>query len=109
MPQGEGSATVRARVVAARAVQAERYGSESTTNASARASAVQAAAVLSEAARAELGQAIDLLALSGRGADRVVRVARTLADLEGAAAVSRDHVAEAVAYRAPGVAGRERP
>ena len=47
-----------------------------------------------------LAGAVDRLGLSGRGFDRTIKVARTIADLEGAEAVGTDHVAEALAYRA---------
>ena len=46
-----------------------------------------------------LGRAVDHMALTGRGFDRVIKVARTVADLAGAARVSEQHVAEALSYR----------
>ena len=52
-----------------------------------------------EAGRALLAQAVDRLRLSARGFHRVLKVARTLADLEGGEAVKRRHIAEALSYR----------
>jgi magnesium chelatase family protein len=56
-------------------------------------------APLSDRARALLLQASARLGLSARGFDRVRRVARTIADLDGASAIAPEHVAEAVRYR----------
>jgi magnesium chelatase family protein len=54
---------------------------------------------LSSDAEATLASAVDRLSLTGRGFDRAIKVARTIADLEGAEVVSRDHVAESLSYR----------
>jgi len=107
----EGSAAVAARVAAARAVQAERYGRPGMRagevrrlNAEADGETLDAVASPDPAGRTLLGEAAERLRLSARGYHRVLRVARTLADLEGADAVRRLHVAEALSYRrvAPG-------
>ncbi|EGP09380.1 ComM-like protein [Bradyrhizobiaceae bacterium SG-6C] len=100
----EGSAEVAARVAAARAIQAERYGAlglpQIRTNAEA------PAAVLEEIARTDaqgqklLRDAAESMRLSARGYHRVLRVARTLADLDGAEVIARLHLAEALSYRA---------
>ncbi|HEX2049564.1 MAG TPA: YifB family Mg chelatase-like AAA ATPase [Actinomycetota bacterium] len=95
---GESSDDVRARVQQARARQEARYGA-GVTNASAARRAVHAAAALDASSRAALGDAVDALGLSGRGVERVVRLARTIADLDGAARVRDDDVAEALSYR----------
>lgn len=93
---GESSELVRARVEAARAIQRERYAG--ANNASADRCVVRRAE-LSQPSLGLLGAAIDAYDLSGRGVDRVVRVARTIADLDGSAAVSSDHMGEALTYR----------
>ncbi|MBA3764199.1 MAG: hypothetical protein H0X05_01665 [Actinobacteria bacterium] len=51
------------------------------------------------AAESLLGGAVDQLGLTGRGFDRAIKVARTVADLDGAEVVDRDHVSEALSYR----------
>ena len=98
-PRADPSDVVRARVEEARGRQRLRYGSEVVTNASCRSSVLQPALRLEAAARAVLELAADALALSGRGLDRVGRVARTIADLDGSDGVGEDHVAEALSYR----------
>ncbi|MCB2102936.1 MAG: YifB family Mg chelatase-like AAA ATPase [Rhodobacterales bacterium] len=109
-PPAEGTAQVAARVAEARAKQRERFDSLHTegpaprTNAEADGELLERIAAPDDAGRALLTQAVDRLRLSARGYHRVLRVARTLADLEGAEAVRRLHIAEALTYRrlAPG-------
>ena len=101
-PDGESSYEIRKRVESARALQAERYSSTTVTNASATKAQLESAIELSASARHTLGSAIDSLALSGRGLDRVLRVGRTLADLEQRGGVIDDDIAEALAHRALG-------
>lgn len=107
-PAGETSAEVRARVERAREVQRLRYGSSLVTNASATKRMLDASLCLTTDAKIELSEAIDGLGLSGRGVDRVVRVARTFADLAGSDAIDAAHVMRAVYLRTqhwgPGVA-----
>lgn len=98
--EGEPSSVVRSRVEKARDLQALRYGSSTTTNASCRKAQLQAAVSLTPSSRRTLGLAIDSLRLSGRGVDRVLRVARTLADLDGRDAVGDEDVGEAIVLRA---------
>ena len=99
----ESSADVRARVMAARAVQAERYRVLEAK--SVRCNADCAGPLLEEVATPEkagmrlLREAAETLRLSARGYHRTLRVARTLADLDGADRVARLHVAEALSYR----------
>ena len=98
---GPTSAEVAARVAAARAVQAERYADAGDARVNADASGETLARVAAPDAdgAALLSAAVERLRLSARGYHRVLRVARTIADLDGAAAVGRPHVAEALSYR----------
>ena len=96
----EGSAEVASRVAAARARQAARYEAESfATNAEAEGEALNDGALLEPAARTLLAEAADRMRLSARGYTRALKVARTIADLAGAEATGRMHVAEALSYR----------
>ncbi len=95
-PHGESSAKVARRVAAARAAQAERGGA---LNGVLEGAALDRAAEPDAAGRHLLQQAAERHRFSARGYHRVLRLARTVADLEGATAVRRPHVAEAVAYR----------
>lgn len=95
---GEGSGAVAARVAAARERQRGRLGG-GRTNASMSPPESRRHARLTETARAALATGHGRLGLSGRGHERVLRVARTIADLEGAARVDADHVAEALTMR----------
>jgi magnesium chelatase family protein len=96
---GASSRAVRARVEAARALQRERYGSSLLTNASAPASCLRRAVALSPRAREMLASRLEQLSLSGRGLGRVLRIARTLADLEGSADVRDEHIEGALYHR----------
>ncbi len=107
-PAAEGSAEVAARVAGARALQRDRYkGTAIRTNAEADGELLMQVASPDEAGRRLLTEAAEHMRLSARGWHRVLRVARTLADLQGAEAVGRLHVAEALSYRRlmPGRAG----
>jgi len=99
---GESSAAVQQRVAAARAVQRDRARSGETTscvNARLSASEVDRIARPDEAGMQLIASAVDKLGLSARAYGKVLRVARTIADLEGATAVRSTHVAEAVQGR----------
>lgn len=98
-PRGEASATVRARVVAARAVAIARQGAP---NAALAGAALEVHCAIDDAGRALLGAAIEKLDLSARALPRLLRLARTIADLAGAAALAPVHVAEAIGYRRSG-------
>lgn len=98
-PEGESSAEVRARVISARRAQAARYGDPTVTNASVARGVLDEHVSLGPAARSLLGHAIESDSLSGRGLDRVLRVARTVADLEQEAAVGDGHIAQALGLR----------
>lgn len=98
-PDGEPSSSIRARVEAARAVQRERYGSPTATNASVSRRRLRADGRIDTGAFAPLRAYLDKGALTGRGVDRILRVARTIADLGGQADVDSEHVARALAFR----------
>jgi magnesium chelatase family protein len=103
-PPSEGSREVAARVARARDCQAERYAALGAPNVHSNAQAN--GPILEQVARADgaglalLRDAADAMRLSARGYHRVLRVARTLADLDGADAIGRVHLAEALSYRA---------
>jgi magnesium chelatase family protein len=94
----QGSAELRERVVAARARQADRLGG-ARCNADMSAAEARSLCRLDRGGRATLYAAHERVGLTVRGHDRVLRVARTLADLEGREAIARADVAQAVAYR----------
>jgi magnesium chelatase family protein len=99
-PPAEGSREVAERVARARSVQSGRYnGSGVRTNAEADGDVLEQAATPDEAGRKLLADAAAAMRLSARGFHRVLRVARTIADLSGAEQVGRIHVAEALSYR----------
>jgi magnesium chelatase family protein len=100
-PSGESSPAVRARVLAARARQTTRFGSGARTNATLSIPELKDWCVLSPETVGLLETAATRLALSARGVHRVLRVARTIADLADAEQLATPHVAEALQYRTP--------
>jgi magnesium chelatase family protein len=103
-PPAEGSAEVASRIAKARQRQTQRYAALQAdrrirTNAEADGQLLDEIATPEPEGRKLLLDAADRLHLSARGYHRVLRVARTLADLDGAAQVRRIHVAEALSYR----------
>jgi magnesium chelatase family protein len=102
----EGSETIAARVARARDIQSARFAERGlaglTTNAHCGASLIEEIAAPDAAGTALLAEASEKLGLSARAYHRVLKVARTLADLDGAATVGRIHLAEAISYRIAG-------
>jgi magnesium chelatase family protein len=110
-PPREDSKTVADRVAATRAMQTERYkkvggenGAVVRCNADADGELLEQVAAPDTEGRNLLTQASEQMKLSARGYHRILRVARTLADLEGSTAVRRLHIAEALTYRRVSVA-----
>lgn len=95
-PAGESSGEVRERVIAARSRQGER---QHRINADLRGRELERHCRLAENERQLLRRSVDQLGLSARSYHRVLRVARTIADLSGAATIGCEHIAEALAYR----------
>jgi magnesium chelatase family protein len=99
-PPAEGTTEVATRVAAARDIQRKRYDATPIrTNAEADGEFLEQVARPDDAGLALLTKAVDALKLSARGYHRVLRVARTLADLEAQETVKRPHIAEALSYR----------
>ncbi len=103
-PPRENSAAVAQRVARVRAAQRERYAKLATDktlrcNAEADGDLLEKIAAPDAPGRQLLTQAAERLKLSARGYHRVLRVARTLADMEGRDGVGRVHIAEALSYR----------
>jgi magnesium chelatase family protein len=102
-PPAAGTAEAAARVAQARQVQLERAAAvgerASPLNAQASGERLEAMAQLEPAARALLSKAAEGAGLTARGWTRTLRLARTIADLEGSEAVRRVHLAEALIYR----------
>ena len=98
---GESSAAIAERVVKARAVQEARYAAHSgmRVNADAEGRLLEDIATPDEQGRALIAKVAERFGLSARGYHRVLRVARTIADLDASAQVRQPHIAEAVSYR----------
>ena len=103
---GDTSATVAARVTRARKAQADRADGVPRLNADLEGEELERIAAPDAEGRALLIKVADRFGLSARGSHRVMRVARTIADLEGEASVLRHHIAEAAGFRLAGVKER---
>jgi magnesium chelatase family protein len=99
--EGEASAAVRARVIEARERQASRLG-DGRANAEMTARETRRMARLEQDAAEILASGYERLGLSGRGYDRTLRLARTIADLDASAAIGTEHVGEALSLRRRG-------
>lgn len=96
----ESSGDIQKRVNAARAVQQLRYaGTEVSCNAYMTPPMIGKYCALDERCESIMRSAFDRLGLTGRSHDRILRVARTIADLDGAEAIGPEHLAEAIQYR----------
>ena len=108
-PKGESSAVIRERVVRARKIQEERYSSLPVgegggrgrihCNAQMNTAMLQKYAALDDASLHRLRDAMRRLNLSARAYDRILKVARTIADLEASETIQSHHIAEAIGYR----------
>ena len=98
---GETSAQIRERVVHARRRQQERFAGRKSTTCNARMSTkeLKAYCALDESTLELLKMAMEEMKLSARAYDRILKVARTIADLAGAEKLSAEHVSEAIQYR----------
>ena len=101
LTDGENSSSVRERVATARTAQAKRFTGVMgvATNAGVTVRDLRALGAFSEGALAALRAAAGRMALSARAYHRALRVARTVADLDGESRVGRHHAIEALAYR----------
>ena len=91
---------IRARVTAARNIQSHRFGSTRIfCNAQMSNRHLKAHCMVDETSHRLLETAIDTLGLSARAFSRILKIARTIADLEGSERISSAHIAEAIQYR----------
>ena len=98
--KGEGSSEVAARVLAAREIQAERFKAEPIfTNAEMNNSMLEKYCSLDEGCRTVMENLMDRLGLSARAYSRILKVARTIADLDGAPVLTPGYLTEAASYR----------
>ncbi|GAK96966.1 MG(2+) CHELATASE FamilY proTEIN / comM-related protein [Nonlabens tegetincola] len=99
--QAEKSAEIRKRVTAARDIQTERFRESEKThyNAQMNTKEIRQHCVLDEASKELLKNAMERLNLSARAYDRILKVSRTIADLEGSKSINGTHIAEAIQYR----------
>ena len=101
MQQGESSAVIRERVVAARAIQTARFAGHPGVHCNAQMTSklTREHCALTDECRSIIETAMNRLGLSARAYDRILRVSRTIADLEGSPAILPHHLQEAITYR----------
>jgi magnesium chelatase family protein len=100
LPAGDKSVDIRARVNRARAIQRERFSVEGIfCNAQMNSKLLRKHCVLDTQSQAQMQNAIDKLGYSARVFDRILKVSRTIADLEGMKDINSDHISEAIQYR----------
>lgn len=99
--KGETSVDIRKRVTQAREIQTQRFAESDTVhyNAQMNTKQIRKYCVLDEGSKQLLKTAMERLNLSARAYDRILKVSRTIADLEGAAEVNGSHISEAIQYR----------
>lgn len=99
MPKGETTASIAGRVLKARDIQRGRFGTGAKANAFMSAHELRRHCALPDGASAVLETAMNKLGFSARSLDKILKISRTIADLEGAPSLKREHVIEAVQYR----------
>ena len=98
--QAEPSSEIRARVNAARAIQRRRFaGTATQSNARMTPAQLQSLCVLQDEQAALMKEAFETMGLTARSYDRILKVARTIADLDGSDEIETCHLAEAIQYR----------
>lgn len=104
--EAESSASVKQRVNAAREIQNRRFGSGGMCNARMGPNEMRRFCALSEESAALMKNAFDAMGLTARSYDRILKVARTVADLDGSEEIQPQHIAEAIQYRAVNLGNR---
>lgn len=104
--EAEPSASVKQRVNAAREIQNRRFGSGGMCNARMGPDEMRRFCTLGEESAALMKNAFDAMGLTARSYDRILKVARTVADLDGSEEIQPQHIAEAIQYRAVNLGNR---